>query len=172
MQRFLHAGPVHNGWGRAFDGPEFACFEGLAVDGAADGIHYPAQEGIANGHIRDVACAAHDVACGDGFVIRKQHRAHPGAAQFQRHAESAAFKGEKLAIADTPKAVDLHDAVRAALHHAISINGRPLGKAADAAGDMFADGLQGFHRPYPSCRCLRIPLSWVRRLISYTRPPT
>mmetsp|Transcript_2295 Transcript_2295/g.6024 ORF Transcript_2295/g.6024 Transcript_2295/m.6024 type:complete len:482 (+) Transcript_2295:536-1981(+) len=102
----LDAAPLLGG-----DGP-------LAVDGRSQGVHYPAEKGVADGHVHDGAGALDAVALHDGTIVAEHHYADVVRLQVQGHALQAARELDHLARLHPLQAVDTGDAVPDAQHPA------------------------------------------------------
>ena len=112
----------------------------LAVQGAPQGVHHPAQQPLAHRHLDDAAGGAHLVALLDVQVVAQDDGAHRVLLQVEGQPQGAALELQHLVIHAVAQAVDAGDAV-ARLHHHPHVGGGDAGRElldllADDGGDL------------------------------------
>ncbi len=110
-------------------------FDGaLAVDGVAQRIHDPAEQGLADRHFENAAGALDGVALAQVLVVAQDHSTHRVPLQVQRQAEGVAREFQHLALHGVRQAVDPRDAVVQADDRAF---GARLGRAFEFLDPLF-----------------------------------
>ena len=117
----IHGGAVHDGRSGAFHLAEVVGLEGLAVQGTADGVHHPAQQVLAHGHVADAAGASDHGARRHGIGLAQQGRADAVQTHIQGHAVDLALKFQQLAVLGVGQALHLDDAVLDGFHPPVFI---------------------------------------------------
>merc|ERR1711943_152759 len=112
LHRLMHRLALNDAGRHGFDqarlaGGNFA----LAVDGAAQGVHHPAQHGFTHGHSSDFAGGLHRAAFLNAVALTHQHRADVVVFEVQGDAFSAVLKFNKFAGHGLLQAVNAGDAV-------------------------------------------------------------
>merc|ERR1711943_33184 len=112
LHRLMHRLALDDAGRHGFDqarlaGGDFA----LAVDGAAQGVHHPAQHGFTHGHSSDFAGGLHRAAFLNAVALTHQHRADVVVFEVQGDAFGAVLKFNKFAGHGLLQAVNAGDAV-------------------------------------------------------------
>ena len=108
----VHRLAVQDAGGRGLDGPVVRGADvALAVDGLAQGVHHPAQEGVAHGHPGGLPAAADGIPRPDLLAAAEEHAADALAPQVLHHALDAAGEEQDLAVADVLQSADGGDLI-------------------------------------------------------------
>ena len=119
----------------------------LAINRQAQGVHHPAEHGVAHGHRGDFACGLDGAAFLDAPALAHQHRADVVVFEVQSDALGAVFELHQFTGHDLIKAVDAGNAVADLKHGADVADGDRLVVISDLLLEDRADlvGADGNH---------------------------
>src|SRR5262249_32932641 len=153
----------------------------FAVDGLAQGVDDPPDQGLPDGHLRDAAGALDDVALADQAIVTEEHGADVVLFEAQDHADDVVREVQQLPRHRLLEAVDAGDAVAHLDHPAdlgeIHLGLEPLDLAPDDLADLarldHADPLESWMIRSRMARSCPLTLMSSNRLpTSATKPPT
>ena len=108
----VHRLAVQDAGGRGLDGPVVRGADvAPAVDGLAQGVHHPAQEGVAHRHPGGLSAAADAVPGVDLLAAAEEHAADTVPLQVLGHALDTAGEEQDLAVADVLQPADGGDLI-------------------------------------------------------------
>ena len=112
LKRSVHRLPGDHAAGLMLDGPGLCGADGShSVQRLSQGVHHPAQHGLAHRHIGRPARSGHDAALPQAGLLSQQDTAHAVPGQVHDHALNTGLKLHQFAVDCPVQTLDLGDSV-------------------------------------------------------------